>query len=181
MTKTFLIAGAIAALAIPASALAEDAGPTATESASAACKVLRSAPPAGLGAETFKLTYGTNKNKSNAFGKCVSARAKTEAAIKSNASKDCDTEEAADPAAFKAKYGTGKNGSNAHGKCVSGKRKTAAKAATKNTVNAAKACKAERAADPAAFKAAYKNFGKCVSTKAKAKNDAPAPTPTPTP
>ena len=71
---------------------------------------------------------------------------------------------------------------NAHGKCVSGK----AKAKTAETVDeqveadisAAKSCKAERKADPAAFKAKYgtnKNksnaFGKCVSAAAKAQQD----------
>ncbi|HEX6945314.1 MAG TPA: hypothetical protein VF196_03910, partial [Casimicrobiaceae bacterium] len=130
-----------------------------------------------------------NKNRSNAFGKCVSKRtAKTDDAAAdahTNASKDCDTEEAADPAAFKAKYGTGKNGSNAYGKCVSGK----AKAQTNETVDqevkadisAAKSCKDERKADPAAFKSKYGTnhnksnaFGKCVSAKAKAQQDKPA-------
>ena len=45
------------------------------------------------------------------------------------------------------------------------------------TINAAKQCKSERAANPAAFKAKYGTnetksnaFGKCVSEKAKAKS-----------
>jgi hypothetical protein len=52
--------------------------------------------------------------------------------------------------------------------------------------SAVKDCKAERAADPAAFKAKYgKNkskanaLGKCVSQTAKANAQRPAPTPTP--
>ncbi len=91
-------------------------------------------------------------------------------------------EETADPAAFTLKYGTGKHGANAHGKCVSQKAKSkTAKAVddeVKADVNAAKACKTERKADPAAFRAKYgtsKNkrnaFGKCVSKQAKAQHD----------
>jgi hypothetical protein len=131
------------------------------------------------------MTYGTNKTKRNAFGKCVAKRshATTEAAkdARQNASKQCSAEEAADAAAFTAKYGTGKHGANAHGKCVSQKAKAktadAVDHAVKADVNAAKACKAERKADPAAFAAKYgtsKNkrnaFGRCVSKQAKAQH-----------
>ena len=37
--------------------------------------------------------------------------------------------------------------------------------------NAARDCRDERTADAAAFKATYRNFGKCVSEKAKAKRE----------
>jgi len=97
---------------------------------------------------------------------------------KQNASQECKAEQSADPAAFKAKYGTGKKGANAHGKCVSQKAKAKTAAAVRHEVkadvSAAKSCKAERKADPAAFAAKYgtnKNkrnaFGKCVSKQAK--------------
>jgi hypothetical protein len=172
MTTSRMMLPALAALAFAVPALADDSTttPASTPSAEQQCRTERDQ----MGKATFAQTYGTNKNRSNAFGKCVSKRAR--------ASKQCDAEEAADPAAFKAKYGTGKNGNNAHGKCVSSK----AKAQTNKTVedqttadvNAAKACKAERKADPAAFKAKYGTnanksnaFGKCVSAKAKAQND----------
>jgi hypothetical protein len=144
-TLTFLATAAALALAVPA--FADDApatAPATTPSASKQCKTERSA----LGREVFGLLYGTNKNRRNAFGKCVSKRAAaTEEAAqeaRTNASQECKTEEQADAAAFKAKYGTG-NGANAHGKCVSQK----AKAKTAETVaaeveadvDAAKACK----------------------------------------
>ena len=69
--------------------------------------------------------------------------------------------------------------SNAYGKCVSFYAKQANSEAAKQEkaakTNAAKQCKAERAADPAAFSTKYgsgknaKNaYGKCVSQKAKA-------------
>jgi hypothetical protein len=185
---TLTLAGALAVSA-PALALAEDTSPS-TKSPAQQCKQQRDgAAPVGIGAAAFKELYGTNKNKSNAFGKCVSKKtASTEAAAKTahtNASKECDAEEALDAAAFKAKYGTGKNGNNAHGKCVSGKAKAKTDAAVAATLKAegtaAKSCKTERSADPAAFKAKYgtnKNksnaFGKCVSAKAKAKAPATA-------
>ena len=85
--------------------------------------------------------------------------------------------------AFATLYGTQHN---AFGKCVS-KMSRAKKAGTaaqtqQAILNATKTCKAERAADPAAFAAKYGTnankrnaFGKCVSQQANAK----APTTTP--
>jgi hypothetical protein len=180
--KTLTTLSLIGALALSTTASANDSTPSpepTTPSASKQCRTERSA----MGLERFRMTYGTNKTKRNAFGKCVSKRthATTEAAktAKQNASKECSAEETADPAAFTTKYGTGKHGANAHGKCVSQKAKSeTAKAVDDDVdadVNAAKACKTERKADPAAFRAKYgtsKNkrnaFGKCVSKLAKA-------------
>ncbi len=170
--KKILIA-AIAALAIPASAVAADATPTAKEAAKTSCKTQR----ADMGLKTFRLTYGAN-----AFGKCISTAAKAEKAIKAEAKSDCKTEQD-DPnfaaanggKTFAQTYGTGKTGRNAYGKCVSSKAKTASKAETQNKVNAAKTCKTQKSTDPAGFTAQWgsaKNaFGKCVSATAKAKND----------
>ena len=97
------------------------------KNASKACKAQRAA----MGDAAFKALYGTNANKSNAHGKCVSAMNKAKsngngsaahrAAL--SAAKACKTERAADPAAFRAKYGTNANKSNAFGKCVSSKAK----------------------------------------------------------
>jgi hypothetical protein len=76
--------------------------------------------------------------------------------------------------AFRQAYGTNSRRSNAHGRCVSRTLRAQERAA----VNAARLCKAERDADPAAFKAKYATgersnaFGKCVSTKAKEIGDA---------
>jgi hypothetical protein len=73
--------------------------------------------------------YGTNKNGKNAFGKCVSEKAKAkeheadaqdqqDATEFKNAAKECDSMRDTDAAAFAAQYGTAKN---AFGKCVSQK------------------------------------------------------------
>jgi hypothetical protein len=86
----------------------------------------------------FALKYGTKGKGKNAFGKCVSAKARelkqqadgqdhNDAAARKSAAKQCDDERgttAASRAAFRAKYGTGPKGRNAFGKCVSKLAKT---------------------------------------------------------
>jgi hypothetical protein len=78
------------------------------------CKAGRAADPAA-----FTKKYGTNKNGKNAYGKCVSMKARqateqeTEARV--NAAKTCK-KKAEQKATFEADYGTKKN---AFGKCVS--------------------------------------------------------------
>ena len=92
------------------------------------CKDERSEDPAA-----FRGTYGTNKNGKNAFGKCVSAKAKEKKAKMDaedaqdarefkNAAKECAAERGEMGAeAFAGEYGTNPNGKNAFGECVSGK------------------------------------------------------------
>jgi hypothetical protein len=161
---------ALALMAITASAVAGTT-PTPADKAAAAkqCSTERTANPAA-----FKLLYGTNASRSNAFGKCVSKLAQQNAKNQTNAAAQCRTERDADPAAFAANYGTGKKHANAFGNCVSGKAKAAAAQQVQATINASKACWTERKADPAAFKAKYGSnpnksnaFGKCVSGKVK--------------
>jgi hypothetical protein len=87
--------------------------------------------------EAFREKYGTNGNKKNAFGKCVSQKAKAaraeedaeddeEAEEHANAAQECDAERgetAESRKAFEDQYGTNGNKKNAFGKCVSGKAK----------------------------------------------------------
>src|SRR5437764_9526011 len=137
-------------------ALAGTGSSTASSDANKQCKAEQEA----MGDTVFNNTYGTNKNKSNAFGKCVSHRTKqntkTEQTSHQNASQQCKSEESADPVAFKTKYGTGKNGKNALGNCISQQAKARThkteKAQVKAEENAAKTCKSERKQDPSAFK-----------------------------
>jgi hypothetical protein len=169
---------AAAALAIPvASATAADT-PSPSSAASTACKALRSSMPG----DTFKTTYGTNKNRSNAMGKCVSKQTKAEEANQANAAKQCKAERddvnfaaAHGGKTFAEFYGTNKDGKNAYGKCVSGKAKAASKDDVEAITNAAKTCKKAKKDDAAAFAQAYGTkrnaFGKCVSKAAKAQND----------
>jgi hypothetical protein len=83
--------------------------------------------------DAFKETYGTNKNGKNAFGKCVSGKAKEKEAEMDaedaedaqefkNAAKACAAErEEMGEEAFAEEHGTNENGKNAFGKCVSKK------------------------------------------------------------
>jgi hypothetical protein len=85
----------------------------------------------------FREAYGTNSNKSNAFGKCVSSKAKAEQAEedakdleeaeeRTDAAQECDAERGdtqESRKAFEDKYGSNGNKRNAFGKCVSGKAK----------------------------------------------------------
>jgi hypothetical protein len=100
---------------------------TAHTNASQECRTERTADR-----DAFNEKYGTNANKKNAFGKCVSQKAKAkeaaadeqdqeDAAEQKNAAKECDAERDADADAFKEKYGTNANKKNAFGKCVSQK------------------------------------------------------------
>jgi hypothetical protein len=165
MKRAWIVFVALAALTVPAVSTAA-VSQTDFKNAAKFCKALR----ADLGVTTFKQTYGTNKNKSNAYGKCVSKHARTLDEVHSDAVKQCKAERALDPAAFAAKYGTNKNGKNALGKCVSQAERELKATVADEIENAAKQCKAERKADAAAFAIKYgsnKNkrnaFGKCVS------------------
>jgi hypothetical protein len=89
--------------------------------------------------EAFRAEYGTNANGRNAFGKCVSQKAKAkraeqdaedaeEAEERTNAAEECDAERGETPEsrkAFEDKYGTNGNKRNAFGKCVSEKARDA--------------------------------------------------------
>jgi hypothetical protein len=106
---------------------------------------------------SFKQTYGTNKNRSNAFGKCVSKNAKTVDEIHSTAVQQCKAA-----------------GTKPLGTCVSSTEHQAQVDQQDAIVNAAKQCRTERAADSDAFRQKYGTnhnkrnaFGKCVSKHVK--------------
>jgi hypothetical protein len=156
MKSVLIMVAAVAALVVPVSASGV-VNQTDFKNASKFCKALRS----DMNATTpgsFNQTYGTNKNRSNAFGKCVSKNAKTVDQIHSTAVQQCK--------AAKAKP---------LGKCVSQTEHQAQATQQAAIVNAAKTCASERAADPAAFRQKYGTnhnkrnaFGKCVSQHVKA-------------
>src|SRR4051812_14633089 len=108
MTKRLLIAvGLIACLALPATALGHAPSKADKTNAAKECRLERGTTDATK--EAFADKYGTNANHKNAFGKCVSRRARDEQAerhaAKTNAARDCRAERKADPEAFKTKYG----------------------------------------------------------------------------
>jgi hypothetical protein len=155
MRRVLIMVAAVAVLAVPVNASAA-VNPTDFKNASKFCKALKaemeqSAPG------SFKLTFGTNKNRSNAHGKCVSKHAKTVDQIHASAVEQCKSTNA-----------------KPLGKCVRSTEKQKQAAATDEIVNAAKECRAERALDADAFRDKYGTnrnkrnaFGKCVSATVK--------------
>jgi hypothetical protein len=180
-SKLALVAVAIAGGAVPALA----AGPT-TATAQKQCHQERMA----MGKHAFVQAYGTNKDRRNAFGKCVSHRTAQDAAdlhsALQNAPQTCRAQQN-DPnfsathggEMFAQFYGTNGNDANAFGMCVSSVARAETAQSETSQVNAednaAKQCRAEQQTDPVAFKDKYGTnvnksnaFGKCVSSKAKA-------------
>ena len=167
--RTLAAAGAAVAFAVPATAAADDTSPADHRNASKQCRSERGATDATR--QAFAGKYGTNANQSNAFGKCVSQKAREEHserhAARRAAKKEC-----------KAQGLRGK----AYGRCVSRaakKHKAAEDKQDRTEVakqqNAAKKCAAEREAmGREEFDRKYgtnKNrrnaFGKCVSQTAR--------------
>jgi hypothetical protein len=155
MRPVLVMVAAVVALALPVGASGV-VNQTDYKNAAKFCKALRS----DMGTDTFKQTYGTNKNRSNAFGKCVSKNAKTVHSIHADAVAQCKS---------------------AHtkplGKCVSSTERQKQAAAQDEIVNAAKQCRSERATDPNAFSQKYGTnhnkrnaFGKCVSKAVRQSN-----------
>jgi hypothetical protein len=87
MVKLLAVCALVVAFAAPA-ALAADPVPADFKNAAKYCQALRTAK----GVEAFRAQWGTNPNKMNAFGKCVSATSKAKA-------KKADDDEKADDAA----------------------------------------------------------------------------------
>jgi hypothetical protein len=174
--KALVAALAVAAI-LPVAALADEASPSDKANGARSCQALK----ASLGT-SFASTYGTNADKSNAFGKCVSKWTQAEHQNRLAATAACTAEQADanfaashDGKTFAQFYGSGKKGANAMNQCVQSKRAAKSAADKQKVVNAARTCKAERKAMGAEpFKAKYGNnanaFGKCVSKLAAAKS-----------
>ena len=184
MKRFIAISAALVTVAVPATAVGK---PDKVDRKNAAqeCRFERGNTTGSR--EAFRVKYRTNRNKRNAFGKCVSRHSWDEESERKNAAKnaakECKEERAANPQAFALKYGTNANYNNAFGKCVSGKAKAKKDAAdardaerAKKRKNAARECKAERdslgrgpfAAEHGTNKNKRNAFGKCVSKKARA-------------
>src|ERR671911_2432607 len=170
--KALFAALAVAAI-LPVAALADPASPSDKANGARSCQTLKTA----LGDATFKATYGTNADKSNAFGKCVSAWTQKEHQNRHAAETACKAEQADagfaaahDGKTFAQFYGGGKAGVSALNRCIKSKLAAATAAEKQDVVNAARTCKAERKTlGDAAFKAKYGTnadksnaFGKCV-------------------
>jgi hypothetical protein len=171
MRKLTSLVAVLALVALPAAAFAAEAPEQ--KSAAQLCQEQKKA----MGDVAFKALYGTNANKANAFGKCVSKQNAQAGENRANAAKACAEErKTLGEQAFRDKYGKNGNKANAFGKCVSAKAQAETAAEQAATIKAAKTCKAERKAmGDAAFKARYGTnankanaFGKCVSKHTRA-------------
>jgi hypothetical protein len=155
---------AVAVLALPGAALAH--GGDGQENASKLCKSLK----AQMGAQPFTKAYGSNHNRHNAHGKCVSRHRHAVKRLIAAAVEQCkaDLRRTAEPdkrASFR--------------ECV--KQKLAAMLAARRAAfeSALAKCKAEWEADAAAFREKYGSrrhgrhaFARCVSKTARAELEA---------
>jgi hypothetical protein len=182
--KALFAALAVAAI-LPVAALADPASPSDKANGARSCQALLA--PTGMGEALFKATYGTNADKSNAFGKCVSQWTQAEHQNRHAAETACKAEQA--DAGFAAAhggktfaqfYGVGQQGANALNRCIQSKRVAESAEDKQAVANAARKCKAERKSmGETAFKAAYGTnadksnaFGKCVAKLAAAQQNA---------
>jgi hypothetical protein len=163
----------VTALAVPVVASAA-LSPTDFKNASKFCKALAAdTSKGGMGETAFKQAYGTNHNRSNAHGKCVSKTVHIVDDVHASAVAKCTAERDANEAAFNEKYGVGKKNKNALHRCISQQEKALTSAKQDDIVNASKKCRSERAGDRAGFATKWgtnKNnrnaFGRCVSHEA---------------
>jgi hypothetical protein len=153
MKRRALIAALLATLVVPAVAMAQDGAGQDRANAARTCKAQKTS----MGEALFRQTYGTaESNHRNAMGKCVSRAMAERKAARQTARAACAAERGP---TFRT--------------CVAAKMGATLTAGNRETVNAARRCKAERRTmGEAAFRAEYgKNasdrnaFGKCVSKK----------------
>jgi hypothetical protein len=171
MKRAWMALVVVAALAAPASAAASDGVPPVAKNAAKYCKALRTS----MGAEAFTAAFG---GKQNAFGKCVSQRVHEERQNRRAALRACRKELSATAHTSRQGGPDGHGGPKKHGRqaltrCVKSKLRKLADSDQDGVLNAAKACRAERAEDPGAFADKYGSndndrnaFGKCVSKHA---------------
>ncbi len=166
MKKLMLAAALCAAAITPTVASSQDPDRADFKNAAAFCKEFK----AKSGTNNFASMFGTKKN---AYGKCVSRTAKKDAAEDDAQAKQAKSEAVEECRAVKTP-----GSKNAFGKCVSetAKAKQAAadqedEAQEDDKTNAAKTCKAAKAADADQFGEDYGTkrnaFGKCVSKTAR--------------
>ncbi len=96
MRRALVVSLLVAVVAAPA-AFAADPTPADFKNAAKYCQAVRESK----GVDAFATQYGTNANKKNAYGKCVSATAKTKASKREAAEDAAEAKAAAAAAACK--------------------------------------------------------------------------------
>ncbi len=104
MRRVLVVSLLLVAIGAPA-AFAADPSPADFKNAAKYCKAARESK----GVEAFATQYGTNRNKKNAYGKCVSATAKAKAekrddAQEAKAAAHCKEQRSDDAAKFAQTY-----------------------------------------------------------------------------
>jgi hypothetical protein len=168
----WIVLAAVAMFALPATASAA-ISPSDYKNAAKYCKALR----ADVGADAFKEANGTNKNKRNAFGKCVSKNARLMHKLHAQAVAECKA--AAQSTKPETHPGKGNSAEKqAFRDCVKSKFRELKAEARDAVENAAKECQTERTTDPVAFREKYGTnenksnaFGKCVSKTVRANQE----------
>jgi hypothetical protein len=157
MKKAWIALIAVAALALPASAAADNGHGHAVKNAARYCKSLRQQ----MGAEAFRDAYG---GQSNAFGKCVSQRVHELRDARAAARQACREELSTNSLRHRGPHGN----KHAFRRCVHQKLHDANSEDQQAVIAAIKTCTTELDADPAAFEVTYDGdsvreaFGHCV-------------------
>ncbi len=181
MKRIWIFAVVIAALAVPANSLAHESQDH--ENAAKLCKALR----AELGVDPFKQAYGTNENRHNAHGKCVSKHRRLLRRLFHQAVTECKAERQATQSSRPVE---GEHPSRedkraerkAFRECVIQHLRALIAEVKAQFETAAAECKTERQADPVAFVEKYGKgkhkrnaFGKCVVQHVRAAQEADSP------
>ena len=178
MKRIWIFAVVIAALALPANSLAHESQDH--ENAAKLCKALR----AELGVDPFKQAYGTNENRHNAHGKCVSKHRHLLRRLLHQAVAECKAERQATQSS-RPPEGEHNNREDkraerkAFRECVIQHLRALIAEVKAQFETAAAECKTEREADPVAFVEKYGKgrhkrnaFGKCVVQHVRAAQEA---------
>jgi hypothetical protein len=108
MKRMLVVCALVGAMLVPA-AVAADPVPADFKNAAKYCKAVRESK----GLEAFQTRYGTNTNKRNAYGKCVSETANAKAEKREDAAEteaesaataECKKQQSADAAKFAKDY-----------------------------------------------------------------------------
>jgi hypothetical protein len=153
MRRAWIAVLAMAVLAMPCAAFAhgDDGSPSSEKNRSKACKALR----AQMGTDLFRDTYGRNRGKRNAHGKCVSKHRRVFRKLVAQAIVECKAQRAAARIRHFSGDDDSSGGRHAFRQCV--KQRLQALLAERRAAfeAAAKACDAERTADVNEFVEKY--------------------------
>ena len=163
MRRAWIVVVAVAALALPSTAFAHggDRSESSHKNRSQACKSLR----AQMGAQLFRHVYGSNPNKRNAHGRCVSKQRRAIRRLTAEAVSDCRAQrEATQSRGSETERGDDRRAAKraerrAFRRCVRARVRALLVEWRASFRAAARTCLAELKLDPVAFRLKYSNGG----------------------